>query len=407
VLGNLPTNIVNSFFIGLEQVDDSKNRIKLVIAQTSPITRQLKSSLFQAYYVDGEMNFQKLFYAILLIATLGLASCTSSGVSSYGNAVTSSYAGRDNATIEAKKAKSDVRVIVKKINKSERVIKRSERKIKRLGKRKAVRTRSKLSTTIAKHRLAIKISKKSLKKAKRNSRRADTKLARAERKTKFAEKRKLAYETRQAKLEKARAERKIKSSESRSLFALASSGPIEYADYKSRRDGTFKLPAIPVKKMKKQYLRQRVNYRSREKTGTLIVDTKNRYLYLVESGGKAMRYGIGVGKSGFEWSGEAKVAWKQQWPKWTPPQEMIDRTPNLAKYGGENGMKGGLKNPLGARALYIFQNGKDTLYRLHGSPQWASIGTAASSGCIRLINQDIIDLYDRVRPGAKIIVKQG
>ena len=350
------------------------------------------------------MNLNKLLYAILLIATLGLASCTSSGVSSYGNAVASSNEGRDKASFDAKKAKNDVRVLRKKIKSSERIIKRSERRLKRLGKRKAVKKRKKLSTEVAKQKLKIKISKKALKNAERNSRKADKKLVRAKRKAKTAEKRKLAYETRQAKLEKARTERELKS---RSLFALANSGPIEYSDYKTRKDAGFRLPAIPIKKMKKQYLRQRVNYRSWEKNGTLIVDTKNRYLYLVESGGKAMRYGIGVGKAGFEWAGEAKVAWKQEWPKWTPPQEMIDRKPKLAKYGGENGMKGGLKNPLGARALYIFQNGKDTLYRLHGSPQWSSIGTAASSGCIRLINQDIIDLYERVRPGAKIIVKQG
>ena len=353
------------------------------------------------------MNLSKLLYAIFLIATLGLASCTSSGVSSYGNAVTSSYEGRDKASFDAKKAKKEVRVIRKKIKNSEHLLKRSERRLKRLGKRKAVKKRKKLSNEVAKQRLIIKVSKKALNKAERKSRKADKKLARAKKKAITAEKRKLAYETRQEKLEKARAERKRKSIESSSLLALASSGPIEYSDYKSRKDGSFRLPAIPTKKMKKQYLRQRVKYRSWEKNGTLIVDTKNRYLYLIEGRGKAMRYGIGVGKAGFEWAGEAKVAWKQEWPKWTPPQEMIDRKPKLAKYGGENGMKGGLRNPLGARALYIFQNGKDTLYRLHGSPQWSSIGTAASSGCIRLINQDIIDLYERVRPGAKIIVKQG
>ncbi len=353
------------------------------------------------------MNLNKFLYAFLLIATLGLASCTSSGVSSYGNAVSSSNEGRDKASFDAKKAKNDVKAIQKNIKSSERRIKRSERRIKRLGKRKAVKKRKKLSIEVAKQRLKIKVSNKALKKAERKSRKADKKLVRAKRKAVTAEKRKLAYETRQARLEKARVERKSKSNESRSLFALASSGPVEYSDYKSRKDGGFKLPAIPIKKMKKQYLRQRVNYRSWEKNGTLIVDTKNRYLYLIEGRGKAMRYGIGVGKAGFEWAGEAKVAWKQEWPKWTPPQEMIERKPKLARYGGENGMKGGLKNPLGARALYIFQNGKDTLYRLHGSPQWSSIGTAASSGCIRLINQDIIDLYERVRPGAKIVVKQG
>ena len=121
-----------------------------------------------------------------------------------------------------------------------------------------------------------------------------------------------------------------------------------------------------------------------------------------------MRYGIGVGKAGFAWEGEAYIAWKQEWPTWTPPKEMISRKPELAKYG-KDGMKPGLSNPLGARALYLFnQKGQDTLFRLHGTPEWNSIGTAASSGCIRLMNQDIIDLYERVRPGksARVIVKQ-
>ena len=115
--------------------------------------------------------------------------------------------------------------------------------------------------------------------------------------------------------------------------------------------------------------------------------------------------GIGVGKAGFEWSGEAHIGWKQEWPKWTPPAEMIERRPDLEKYSSDNGgMPGGPTNPLGARALYLMQGNVDTLYRLHGTPQWASIGTAASSGCIRLMNQDIIDLYKRVPNGAKVVV---
>jgi len=352
-----------------------------------------------------EMKISKVFFAIVLVATLGVASCTSTGESSYGSAVSASFSERDDANVAATKAKNTVITLQKKIRRAERLLKRSEQKYKRLGKRKAIKQRKKLTNAITKYRIEIRVSKKSLVKAEKVSRKAERKLNRAERKAIKAEKRKLAFDARQAKLEKARVN--SEKDPSGSLFALARSGPIEYSDYKSRKDGGFKLPAIPVKKMKKQFLRQEVKYRSWEKPGTLIVDTKNRYLYLIEGGGKAMRYGIGVGKSGFEWAGEATVAWKQEWPKWTPPQEMIDRKPKLAKYGGENGMKGGPKNPLGARALYIFQNGKDTLYRLHGSPEWASIGTAASSGCIRLINQDIIDLYERVRPGAKIIVKQG
>ena len=129
---------------------------------------------------------------------------------------------------------------------------------------------------------------------------------------------------------------------------------------------------------------------------------------LVLPGGKAVRYGIGVGKAGFAWEGEAYIAWKQEWPMWHPPKEMAERKPEVAKYV-EEGMGPGLKNPLGARALYLFNDeGKDTLFRLHGTPEWSSIGTAASSGCIRLINQDIIDLYSRVRPGknARVVVQQ-
>ncbi len=139
----------------------------------------------------------------------------------------------------------------------------------------------------------------------------------------------------------------------------------------------------------------------------IVVDVRNRFLYLVEPGNRAIRYGVGVGRAGFEWAGNAYIGWKRQWPTWTPPDEMIERQPKLAKYSADNGgMEPGIDNPLGARALYLFQDGKDTLYRLHGSPQWKSIGTAASSGCIRLINQDIIDLYERIGSRARVVVQQ-
>jgi len=181
------------------------------------------------------------------------------------------------------------------------------------------------------------------------------------------------------------------------------------ADYAAMKDGKFDLPAIPIHRIDKKYWRQTVDYKTSEPVGTVIVDTPNRFLYLVEPDGKAMRYGIGVGKAGFAWEGDAYIAWKQEWPKWTPPKEMIARTPSLRKYGGENGMPGGLMNPLGARALYLFSpDGKDTLYRIHGNPEWQSIGHAVSSGCIRMMNQDVIDLYNRVSVGrqAKVVVKQ-
>lgn len=175
--------------------------------------------------------------------------------------------------------------------------------------------------------------------------------------------------------------------------------------YKAQRDGNFTLPAIPVSKVKPEFRRQEVNYETTEKEGTIIVDTKARHLYFVLGDGKAIRYGIGVGRDGFRWSGVAKVGWKREWPTWTPPAAMIRRQPELAKYRG--GMKPSLTNPLGPRALYLTQGGRDTGYRLHGSPEWWSIGGAVSSGCIRLMNQDIIDLYERAKPGAKVIVKQG
>ncbi len=168
----------------------------------------------------------------------------------------------------------------------------------------------------------------------------------------------------------------------------------------------FPVPGIPKGELDERYFRQRVNYRTREKPGSLIVDTKNFYLYLIEPKGKAMRYGVGLGKAGFEWSGRARVLWKQEWPKWTPPEEMIERRPDLEKWSEENGgMPGGLDNPLGARALYIFEGNVDTLYRLHGTPQHRSIGKAVSSGCVRMIHQDVIDLYGRVRTRAPILVK--
>lgn len=173
--------------------------------------------------------------------------------------------------------------------------------------------------------------------------------------------------------------------------------------YGSKSDGKYRLPSIPVSKVSREYRRQEVSYSGKEKPGTIIVDTGARHLFLVQPNGKAIRYGIGVGRAGFEWSGVAKVGWKREWPTWTPPAAMIKRQPELAKYRG--GMKPGLTNPLGARALYLTRRGSDTGYRLHGTPEWWSIGKAMSSGCIRLMNQDIVDLYNRAKPGAKVIVR--
>ena len=178
--------------------------------------------------------------------------------------------------------------------------------------------------------------------------------------------------------------------------------------YGATTDAGYALPAIPINRVDKRFHRQIVDYSTNEKPGTIVVDTPSRFLYYVLSGGKAVRYGISVGKAGFAWQGEAYVAWKQEWPTWHPPKEMAQHKPEIAKYV-ENGMGPSISNPLGARAMYLFDDkGRDTLFRLHGTPEWASIGTAASSGCIRLINQDVIDLYSRVRPGrsTRVVVMQ-
>ena len=175
--------------------------------------------------------------------------------------------------------------------------------------------------------------------------------------------------------------------------------------YAAMSDGEFELPAIPYRKIDPKYYRQAVPDPTGEQPGTLVVDTANRFLYLVQPFGEAVRYGVAIGKEGFAWSGSANIERRAQWPTWTPPAEMIERDPKLEKYSAENGgMPGGLKNPLGARALYIYQNGVDTLYRIHGSPEWKSIGKKASSGCVRLMNQDIIDLHSRVPPKAPVVV---
>jgi lipoprotein-anchoring transpeptidase ErfK/SrfK len=169
----------------------------------------------------------------------------------------------------------------------------------------------------------------------------------------------------------------------------------------------YPIPAVPPGVVPQRYWRQRVsNPFPAEWPGTIIVDPDAYYLYLVEEGGTAMRYGVGVGRQGFSWSGDAVVQYKRQWPRWKVPNDMLARQPELEPYSIANGgMAPGLDNPLGARALYLFENGRDTLYRIHGSPEAASIGKAVSSGCIRLLNQDVIDLYNRVADGARVVVR--
>ncbi len=181
---------------------------------------------------------------------------------------------------------------------------------------------------------------------------------------------------------------------------------LSYAEiYGPKLDEPFPIPAVDLSKLDPRHYRREVIDPTGEKPGTIVVDTRAFHLYYVMPRGRAMRYGVGLGRQGFEWSGRGYIAWKRAWPTWTPPDEMIQRQPELARYSADNGgMPPGLLNPLGARALYIFQNGKDTLYRVHGSPEVASIGRAVSSGCVRMLNQDVCDLYDRVKNGSPILV---
>jgi len=144
-----------------------------------------------------------------------------------------------------------------------------------------------------------------------------------------------------------------------------------------------------------RYRRQVIAYEGGEKPGTIIIDTPRRFLYLVQEGGRAVRYGIGVGRPGFTWAGVKEVSAKREWPDWMPPPEMLRRRPDLPHH-----MAGGPENPLGARALYL----GSSLYRIHGSNEPWTIGTAVSSGCIRMRNEDVVDLYERVQIGTKVVV---
>jgi lipoprotein-anchoring transpeptidase ErfK/SrfK len=154
----------------------------------------------------------------------------------------------------------------------------------------------------------------------------------------------------------------------------------------------------PRKELPPQFRRAQVDYFTKEPAGTIVIDTPNTYLYLVLGNGKALRYGIGVGREGFTWSGAEKISRMAEWPDWNPPEQMIERQPYLPRF-----MAGGATNPLGARALYL----GDTLYRIHGTNQQSTIGSFVSSGCIRLTNEDISDLYKRVKVGTRVVVLSG
>jgi lipoprotein-anchoring transpeptidase ErfK/SrfK len=144
-----------------------------------------------------------------------------------------------------------------------------------------------------------------------------------------------------------------------------------------------------------RYNKQMVDYHGKESAGTIVIDTPNKFLYLVQGDGKALRYGVGVGRPGFTWSGVKTISAKKEWPAWTPPPEMLARRPDLPRH-----MEGGPENPLGARAMYL----GSSLYRIHGSNEPWTIGTNVSSGCIRMRNEDVIDLYGRVGVGTRVVV---
>ncbi len=168
----------------------------------------------------------------------------------------------------------------------------------------------------------------------------------------------------------------------------------------------FPIPAVPPGVVPPALWRKRVgNPFPGRPAGTIIVDPDATFLHLIESPQTAMRYGVSVGAEGFAWNGDARLQYRRKWPRWTPPDSMVARQPELEPWSIANGgMPPGPDNPLGARALYLFQNGRDTLYRIHGGCEPELLGKAVSSGCIRLLDQDIIDLYNRSRDGVRVVV---
>jgi lipoprotein-anchoring transpeptidase ErfK/SrfK len=183
------------------------------------------------------------------------------------------------------------------------------------------------------------------------------------------------------------------------LASVALSAPTAFAqrDNTQLGDQPGYIPSEAEEQLPPEFQRTVVYFRTTEAPGTIIVNTSERYLYVVQGGGRAIRYGIGVGREGFQWQGLLTISRKAEWPDWTPPPEMIARQPYLPRF-----MAGGPGNPMGARALYLGH----TVYRIHGTNQPQTIGSAVSSGCFRLVNADVIDLYNRIPVGTKVIVRQ-
>ena len=182
------------------------------------------------------------------------------------------------------------------------------------------------------------------------------------------------------------------------LFRLFDPATQSFVIYDTERLQPQRRQAMPDP----QYMAQVVEFATSEAPGTIIIDTGNKFLYYVMQDGLAIRYGVGVGKEGFGWSGTVKVGRKAEWPTWTPPAEMIERRPELVKYAG--GMPGGLDNPLGARALYLYDGKRDTMFRIHGTNEPWSIGHNVSSGCIRMLNEHVTELHRMAKIGTKVIV---
>ena len=188
------------------------------------------------------------------------------------------------------------------------------------------------------------------------------------------------------------------------LLAGCASTYNEQQNYAAVPEEEFPLHRVPIDKIKPELRRQQVAFSGNYAPGTVVVDTPARRAYYVLGGGQAIRYGVGVGRAGMALSGNAYVGRKAEWPSWTPTPAMQRREERYRKLAG--GMAGGPNNPLGARAMYLYRGGNDTLFRLHGTNQPESIGHAMSSGCIRMMNHDVIDLYNRVQVGAKVVVIQ-
>jgi lipoprotein-anchoring transpeptidase ErfK/SrfK len=172
--------------------------------------------------------------------------------------------------------------------------------------------------------------------------------------------------------------------------------PVASLPDQRRHTGSLARQPAPTQNIDPLYMRQTVAYNGPHRPGTIIIDTNERFLYLVQGGGEALRYGIGVGRPGFEWAGQKSITRKAEWPDWRPPAEMRKRRPDLPEF-----MAGGINNPLGARAMYL----GSSLYRIHGTNEPSTIGHAVSSGCIRMTNDDVQDLYERVKVGTRVIVK--